>query len=62
MSVSTSAILQAVATAKHNALVYKCDYFVCVKDRRVLLLTELARSAIQVDEVIFSTRTGYKAA
>ena len=62
MSASTHSILEAIATAKRQARIYSCDYFVCVKDKRVLLLTELARANIKVDEVVFSTRTGYKAA
>lgn len=62
MSASTQAILEAVKTATRQARIYSCEYFVCVKDKRVLLLTELARAQINLDEVVFSTRTGYKAA
>lgn len=62
MSASTSAILEAVATAKLNARLYACNYFVCMKDQKVLILTELSRVRTHVDEVIFSTKTGYKAA
>lgn len=59
MSVSTSAILEAVATAKMYSRLYACDYFVCMKERRILLLTELRKAQIAVDEVIFSTKSGY---